>query len=179
MKTCQRPESIPSPGITAPPVSTVQMSGRLSPWLRVHPVGVTRSARGLLGSGGCWLIRRMALKGRGMRGDWVDLAAILMLLAGSIDGIQGLIAIIRNHYYSLAPNEILLFDLTTWGWILLVWGTVVALAGAGLWLRSEAARWFAVVLLVINLVGELTFAGTHGSTLWARRMRSRSSSFTP
>jgi hypothetical protein len=102
-----------------------------------------------------------------MRGDWVDLAAILMLLAGSIDGIQGLIAIIRNHYYSLAPNEILLFDLTTWGWILLVWGTIVALAGAGLWLRSEAARWFAVVVLVINLIGELTFAGTHGSTLWA------------
>jgi hypothetical protein len=102
-----------------------------------------------------------------MRGDWVDLAAILMMLAGSIDGLQGLIAIVRHHYYSLAPNQILLFDLTTWGWILLVWGVVVALAGAALWLRSEGARWFAVVLLLINLIGELTFAGTHGSTLWA------------
>jgi hypothetical protein len=90
----------------------------------------------------------MALKGRGMRGDWVDLAAILMLLAGSIDGIQGLIAIIRNHYYSLAPNEILIFDLTTWGWILLVWGhgrragwggTLAALGGGTL-VRGRASR---------------------------------------
>jgi hypothetical protein len=102
-----------------------------------------------------------------MRGDWVDLAALLMLLAGSIDGLQGLIAIIRNNYYSLDPNEILVVDLTTWGWILLIWGAIVALAGVGLWLRSEAARWFAVVVLILNLIGELGFAGGHGYTLWA------------
>jgi hypothetical protein len=102
-----------------------------------------------------------------MRGDWVDLAAFLMLLAGSIDGLQGLIAIIRNNYYSFDPNEILVVDLTTWGWILLVWGMVVALAGVGLWLRSEAARWFAVVILVLNLIGELAFAGGHNFPLWA------------
>jgi|SRR6516165_2842138 uncharacterized membrane protein (DUF2068 family) len=107
------------------------------------------------------------MRGRGMRGDWVDLAAFLMMLAGAIDGLQGLIAIVRNKYYSFTPNQILVVDLTTWGWILLVWGVVVALAGAGLWLRSEAARWFAVVLLLLNLIGELTFAGAHGSTLWA------------
>jgi len=83
-----------------------------------------------------------------MRGDWVDLAAFLMMLAGAIDGLQGLIAIVRNKYYSFTPNQILVVDLTTWGWILLVWGVVV-------------------VLLLLNLIGELTFAGAHGSTLWA------------
>jgi hypothetical protein len=102
-----------------------------------------------------------------MRGDWVDLAAFLMMLAGSVDALQGLIAIIRNHYYTLDPNEIIVVDLTTWGWILLVWGLVVALSGAAIWLRSEAARWFAVVVLLFNLVGELAFAGGHSYTLWA------------
>ena len=102
-----------------------------------------------------------------MRGDWVDLAAFLMLLAGSIDGLQGLIAIIRNNYYSFDPNEILVVDLTTWGWILLLWGVVVALAGVWLWSRSDAARWFAVVLLILNLIGELAFAGAHNFPLWA------------
>ena len=107
------------------------------------------------------------MAGRGLRGDWVDLAAFLMLLAGAIDGLQGLIAVVRNDYYSLAPNEILVIDLTTWGWILLSWGAVVALTGAGLWLRSETARWFAVVILVFNLIGELAFAGAHNFPLWA------------
>ena len=109
----------------------------------------------------------MALKARGMRGDWVDLAALLMLLAGSVDGLQGLIAVIRNKYYSVAPKEILVVDLTTWGWILLLWGLVVALAGAALWLRSEAARWFAVVVLIFNLIFELAFSGAQSFTLWA------------
>ena len=102
-----------------------------------------------------------------MRGDWVDLAAFLMMLTGSVDGLQGLIAIIRDKYYSFPPNEILAVDLKTWGWILLLWGVVVALAGAALWLRSEAARWFAVVLLSLNLVFELAFSGGHSFTLWA------------
>jgi hypothetical protein len=106
------------------------------------------------------------MKGRAMRGDWVDLAAFLMLLAGSIDGLQGLIAIIRNNYYSFDSSEILVVDLTTWGWILLVWGAVVALTGAALWLRSEGARWFAVGVLVLNLIGELAFAGGHSFPLW-------------
>jgi hypothetical protein len=81
--------------------------------------------------------------------------------------VQGLIAIIRNNYYSVAPNEILVVDLTAWGWILLIWGVVVAFAGVGLWLRSEAARWIAVVILILNLIGELAFAGAHNFTLWA------------
>jgi hypothetical protein len=109
----------------------------------------------------------MALKARGMRGDWVDLAAFLMMLAGTVDGLQGLIALLRDKYYSLPPNEVLVVDLKTWGWILLLWGVVVALAGVALWLRSAAARWFAVAVLILNLVFELAFSGGHSFTLWA------------
>jgi hypothetical protein len=34
--------------------------------------------------------------------------------------LQGLTALIKDEYYVLAPNRILLFDVTTWGWIMLV-----------------------------------------------------------
>jgi hypothetical protein len=104
---------------------------------------------------------------RGYRGDWVDLSAGLMMLSGAIDFFQGLIAIVRDHYYTLDPNEVLVVDLTTWGWILLFWGSLVALSGVALWLRSNAARWFAIVVVVLNLIGELGFAGGHNFTLWA------------
>ena len=42
----------------------------------------------------------------------------------------------------------------------------VALAGVGLWLRWEPARWLAV-LVAINLIVELAFAGGHNYALWA------------
>jgi hypothetical protein len=90
-----------------------------------------------------------------------------MVVVGSLDFFQGLIAIVRNHYYSVDPNEILVVDLTAWGWILLLWGSVVALTGAGLWFRSSVARTVAIVVMVFNLIVELAFAGGHNYPLWA------------
>jgi hypothetical protein len=104
--------------------------------------------------------------GRGFRGDWVDFAAFLLMLTGSLDFFEGLIAIVRDHYYALDPNEVLVVDLTTWGWILLFWGSAVALTGLGLWWRSTVARWFAVAITVLNIVGQLGFAGSNHYPLW-------------
>jgi hypothetical protein len=101
------------------------------------------------------------------RGDWVDFAGLLMIVVGAIDFFQGLIAIVRNQYYTLDPNEILVVDLTAWGWILLCWGAVVGLSGAGLWFRLSLARWVAIVVMVLNLIVELGFAGGHNYPLWA------------
>jgi hypothetical protein len=90
-----------------------------------------------------------------------------MLLTGSLDFFQGLIAIIKGQYYFLSPDEILVVDLTTWGWIVLFWGSVVALAGVGLlFFRSNLIRWVAVALTGLNVIGELGFAGGHNSPLW-------------
>jgi hypothetical protein len=103
---------------------------------------------------------------RGFRGDWVDFAAFLLMLSGALDFFQGLIAIARGNYYTLDPNEILVVDLTAWGWILLFWGSVVALTGMGLWLRSNAARWLAVGITVLNIIAELGFTGGNHYPLW-------------
>jgi hypothetical protein len=107
------------------------------------------------------------MSGRGMRGDWVDFAAILLILSGTLDGLQGLIAIVRNGYFALTPDQILVVDLTTWGWIILWWGLLVALTGAGLWLRSSWARWVAIVVAVANVVVQLGFTGNNSYALWA------------
>ncbi len=106
------------------------------------------------------------MAGRGFRNDWVDFAACLMLLAGALDFFQGLIAIVRDKYYTVTPNQVIVFDLTTWGWILLFWGTAVALAGFGLWLRSSVARWCAIAVTGINVIWELSFAGGNNFPLW-------------
>jgi hypothetical protein len=43
---------------------------------------------------------------------------------------------------------------------------VFVLAGVGLWLRSSVARWFAVAVTSINVIGELGFAGGNNYPLW-------------
>ena len=107
------------------------------------------------------------MEGRGFRGDWVDLAALLIVLTGAIDFFEGLIAVVRDDYYSFDPSEIIVVDFTAWGWILLLWGSVVTLIGIALWLRSSIARWVAVVVVAINVIGELAFAGSSNFPLWS------------
>src|SRR5262245_23734550 len=111
------------------PRTDVRMSGRT---VVGFPLGGRRSG-----------VRRADDPAR-FRGDWVDLAAFLMMLAGAVDFFQGLIAVVREHYYTVDPDEILVVDLTAWGWILLFWGSVVALSGVALWSRSNIARWVAL-----------------------------------
>ena len=44
---------------------------------------------------------------------WVRLAGIFMLVVGSIDFFQGLVAVIRSEYYQLTPNQIIVVETAT------------------------------------------------------------------
>jgi hypothetical protein len=81
---------------------------------------------------------------RGFWAGWVGFAGVLMVVIGILNFFQGLIAIIRDNYYVLTPEQIIVFDLTAWGWIMLIWGIVIALAGAALVSGRSWARWFTI-----------------------------------
>jgi len=99
--------------------------------------------------------------------NWIGFAGLLMIIMGGLDFLQGLIAVIRGKYYVLTPNQIIVFDLKTWGWVTLIWGVVVALAGCGLLTRSSVARWFAIVAGSLNFIVQLGFVGSAQYPLWA------------
>ena len=52
-----------------------------------------------------------------------------------------------------------------WGVALLVWGCILVLAAAGLFSGSSLARWFAVVVVFVNLIGQ--FAWFPAYPLWS------------
>jgi len=98
---------------------------------------------------------------------WIRFAGILMLIIASIDFFEGLIAIIRSEYYVLSANQIIVFDTTTWGWIMLLWGIVLGCAGFGLLAGADWARWFAIVVGSLNFLVQLGFVGDTQYPLWA------------
>jgi hypothetical protein len=104
---------------------------------------------------------------RGFWTGWVGFAGLLMILIGFLDLFQGLIAIIRDKYYLVTPQQIILFDMTTWGWITLIWGIVVGLAGFALLTGSGWARWFTIVVASLNIIVQLGFVGSSQYPLWA------------
>lgn len=81
---------------------------------------------------------------------WTFYAAMMMWLLGGFHAIAGLSAIIRDEFYVVTPEYIFQFDVTTWGWVHLIAGVVVILAGAGLFSGAVWARTVGVVLAVIS-----------------------------
>ena len=103
----------------------------------------------------------------GFWGGWVGFAGVFMLIMGTVELCEGLIAILRDRYYAQSPQQIVVFDLKTWGWITLIWGIVVALAGFSLLSQRGWARWFTIVVASLNFIVQLGFVGSRQYPLWA------------
>ena len=89
---------------------------------------------------------------------WIAFAGLLMIVIGFIDFFEGLIAVIRKEYYVATPNQIIVFNVSTWGWLTLLWGVVLAFVGLGLLNGSSWARWVSIVVVTITILEQLAFA---------------------
>jgi hypothetical protein len=106
------------------------------------------------------------MNARSMAG-WIGFAGIVMLIIGSIDFFQGLIALFDDEYFVVTASGFLVVDLTAWGWIMLIWGVLLALAGLGLIGGQGWARWFAIVVVSLNFIAQLGFLGNSQYPLWS------------
>jgi hypothetical protein len=84
-------------------------------------------------------------------------AAVMMIMAGTWQALAGLIALLQNEFYVTTRNYLFQFDATTWGWIHLILGVLVGLAGLGLLVGQTWARVFGIVLAVLSALSNFLF----------------------
>ena len=56
-------------------------------------------------------------------------AASMMLVVGAFQFFEGLVAVANDTFYVKTPNYVLQLDTTQWGWIHMILGALVVLAG--------------------------------------------------
>ena len=101
--------------------------------------------------------RGSGVEASGAWGGWVAFAGIMLVLTGFFDILQGLTALLNDQYFAVHNGDLLVFDFTAWGWIWLLWGILLIAAGFGLLRGVGAARWFAVVAVFVNAIGQIAF----------------------
>src|ERR687895_761733 len=79
-------------------------------------------------------------------------AAMMMFLVGVFEAFTGLVAIFNDEFYVATQEYLFKFDQTTWGWVHLILGLVVAGAGLGLLSGRTWARGVAIVLALISAI---------------------------
>ena len=84
-------------------------------------------------------------------------AAIMMIMVGVFQAIQGLVGIFENEFYVPTRNYIFQLDATRWGWTHLILGLLVAFAGWGLFSGRTWARTVAIILAVLSALANFLF----------------------
>ncbi len=88
-----------------------------------------------------------------------------MFILGSLDAFWGLAAILNDEIVVVGGRGALIFDITTWGWIHLILGLVVALTGLGLMMGNAAARVAGIFFVAVNAIAQIVWFPA--APLWA------------
>ena len=88
---------------------------------------------------------------------WAAFAGFMLIMIGVFQVIAGLAGIINDDFYVLGIKYVFKLDATSWGWIHLLWGVVVLLAGFGVFKGAVWARTVGVMVAMISAIANFAF----------------------
>jgi hypothetical protein len=84
-------------------------------------------------------------------------AGVMMIMIGVFQAATGLVAVLNQDFYAVAENYVFAFDIGTWGWIHLIFGIVLFIAGFGVMSGQTWARAVGVILAVLSAIEAFLF----------------------
>ena len=97
---------------------------------------------------------RQVAEGRGY--GLLIFASVMLLVAGFWNLIQGITGIARSHVY-VANAHYVFGGLRSWGWVMLILSILMLLAGIGVLIGNQLARWFGVAVLWLDAIAQMFF----------------------
>jgi hypothetical protein len=93
---------------------------------------------------------------------WIAFAAVCMLVLGIFHFLQGLVAIVNADYYPVTRSgPVTDLSLDAWGWLHVIGGVVLVVAGLCVFAGQAWARAVGVVVAVASLVTNFGFLGAY------------------
>jgi hypothetical protein len=83
---------------------------------------------------------------------WAMFAAIMLMVGGAFAVINGIIGIADDEVLVKTKDWVFSIDTTTWGWIHLIVGIVVIMAGFGIFTGNVLARTVGVIVAVVSAI---------------------------
>ena len=96
---------------------------------------------------------------------WTVLAATLMIFGGAMAILQGVAAIAKDDVFVVTNNYAFQYSLTGWGWVHLILGIVIVLAGFALFTGALWARIIGVALAGLGALANFLWLPHY--PLWA------------
>jgi hypothetical protein len=100
---------------------------------------------------------RAGQKTSGWAVGFILFAAIMLIMSGIFQFFAGLVALFNDDFFVATRNYVFQFDATSWGWIHLIGGLIVALAGFGLLAGQTWARVVGIILALLSAIANFAF----------------------
>jgi hypothetical protein len=84
-------------------------------------------------------------------------ASTIMIVVGICQALLGISALVHDEIHVSTPGYIYSFDITGWGWVHLLLGAVVALAGVAVIQRKTWGRLVGIVLASLSIFANFLF----------------------
>jgi hypothetical protein len=92
---------------------------------------------------------------------WIVFAGFLIVIVGALDILQGFVGILEDEYVVATAKGLAIVDVTAWGWMTLLWGGLLVLAGLGLLGGAGWARWLAIIGVAVNAIQQIAFMANY------------------
>jgi hypothetical protein len=97
---------------------------------------------------------------------WIGFAGVLMIILGGLHAFQGLVAIFKDEYFLVTSNGLAVkLDFTALGWVYLIVGLVVLLAGICVMAGQMWARVVGIILAALSILANVAFLAAY--PLWS------------
>ena len=88
---------------------------------------------------------------------WSVFAAYILMMMGVFQALAGIAALANDDKFVVSEDYVLTLDVTQWGWVHLIIGIVVFLAGLGIFTGNVLARTVGVLVAIGSAVSAFVF----------------------
>jgi hypothetical protein len=88
---------------------------------------------------------------------WILFAGIMMIVIGTMNAINGLIALFEDEVIINTGTRVVAIDVTAWGWIHLLLGIVIVIAAFSLLNGAVWARLLAAFLAALSIFAQIAY----------------------
>ncbi|WP_433083195.1 DUF7144 family membrane protein [Dactylosporangium sp. CA-052675] len=92
---------------------------------------------------------------------WIMFAGVLLAVIGVLNILEGLVALLRRQVTFIDGDSLVVVNLTGLGIVMIVFGALLVLCGAGLLLRNRVARVTAIVIVALHALTQIGWLGAY------------------
>jgi hypothetical protein len=96
---------------------------------------------------------------------WIAFAGVMMIIGGALNLFYGIVAAVNDEWVVWTNRGDVYLDVSEWGWVHIILGAIVLLAGIGVFSGNILARTIGVIVASVSLIANFFFIPVY--PLWA------------